>query len=112
MVRLTSQCCDHEEHSIEVRETNDDFIDMNAALRDLTKGVLLIEESRQVKSLCLTVAGGDWAGMWTLRVFCGRERSKIHGLFSSSVTNHFCLRGLVSLTELADAKVDDGLFQR
>ena len=70
MVRLTSRCCDHAEHSIDVREANNDFIDMNAALRDLTKGVLLIEESRQERSLCLTVAGGDWGGMWILRVFC------------------------------------------
>jgi hypothetical protein len=69
-VILASRCPDHGAHRIEIREDNDAWVDLNTPLRDLTKGMLLIEEGLRTTALPMTIAGGDWAGMWPLRVFC------------------------------------------
>ncbi len=69
-VILAARCPEHGAHRIELRDDNDAWVDMNTPLRDLTKGMLLIEEWQRTTTLPMTIAGGDWAGMWPLRVFC------------------------------------------
>jgi hypothetical protein len=69
-VILAARCPEHGAHRIELRDDNDAWMDMNTPLRDLAKGMLLIEEWQRTTTLPMTIAGGDWAGMWPLRVFC------------------------------------------
>lgn len=69
-VTLAARCSDHGVHRVEIREDNDAWVDLNTPLRDLTKGMLLIEEAQRTSTLPITIAGADWAGMWPLRVFC------------------------------------------
>lgn len=66
---LTSQCFEHGEHRIEITESGGDFIDTNTPLRDVAKGVALIEEAKDENKLIAMCDGGDWAGTWLLHVF-------------------------------------------
>ncbi|MFC7443051.1 hypothetical protein [Laceyella putida] len=69
-VTMVSRCFEHGEHQVTIREDNQDFVDFNAALRDLIKGAFIIEEDQENETLSIMVDGGDWSGVWALRVHC------------------------------------------
>lgn len=69
-ITMTSRCFQHGEHEITIRENNQDFVDFNTALRGIIKSAFMIEEDREKETLSIMISGGDWAGIWSLRVHC------------------------------------------
>ena len=65
---LTNKCFEHGEFNVRIAENNDEFIDINAQIRDFMKGVYLIEKGKEDNSYGIMVDGGDWGGLWPLRV--------------------------------------------
>jgi len=64
-----SRCFKHGKYDVIVKRDNDTFIDTNTPLRSVAKGVQLIEESKNSRSLTVMVDGGDWSGVWALNIF-------------------------------------------
>ena len=50
-------------------EDNDEKFDMNVPLRYLVKAMYLIKSDAKNNTLSVIVDGGDWSGMWPLRVY-------------------------------------------
>lgn len=69
-ITMTSSCFQHGEHKITVSERNQDFVDFNTALRGIIKGAFMIEEDRENETLSVMISGGDWSGVWALRIHC------------------------------------------
>ena len=65
---ILSKCMIHGEYNIFLKENNKDYIDINCQLRDLMKGAYLLER-QQEGVYGIMVDGGDWGGLWPLRVF-------------------------------------------
>lgn len=65
-VRFEACCPIHGKYIVNVNKSNQDFLDMNTKLRDLTKGVLLNSYNENILPIMLD--GGDWAGVWTNRI--------------------------------------------
>lgn len=65
---LTNKCFQHGDFDVTITENNDEFIDMNAQIRDFMKAVYLLETSKKDNSYGIMVDGGDWGGLWPLRV--------------------------------------------
>ena len=65
---LAEKCPIHGEYNVTIRADNSTFIDLNTQLRDLSKGVLLIEEDKKNNTLSIMVDGNDWAGTWAQRI--------------------------------------------
>ena len=65
---LTNRCYMHGEFDVLVSENNDEFVDINAQIRDFMKAVYLIEKGKEEDSYGIMVDGGDWGGLWPLRV--------------------------------------------
>lgn len=57
---ISSECYEHGRHSIILAENNDDFIDMNTALRNVIKESVFIENAKKEKALNIMVDGVDW----------------------------------------------------
>ena len=66
---LKSKCPLHGEHTIEITDTSTDVFDMNVPLRYLVKILYLLEKNKKDNELNIIVDGGDWSGMWPLRVY-------------------------------------------
>lgn len=65
---LTNKCFKHGEYKTVLSENNEEFVDINAQIRDFMKGVYLIEKGKQDNSYGIMVDGGDWGGLWPLRI--------------------------------------------
>lgn len=66
---LTSYCPYHGDYSIKIDENSTDKFDMNVPLRYLVKILYLLESNKLDNVLNIIVDGGDWSGMWPLRVY-------------------------------------------
>ena len=69
-ILFESYCPNHGSYNVQLTENNKEFIDFNTPLRDILQGVLSIEEDFHTGSLSIMLDGGDWSGVWALRVFC------------------------------------------
>lgn len=65
---LSEKCPIHGEYNTIIKADNLAFIDINTQLRDLTKGILLIEDDKANNTLSVMVDGNDWAGTWAQRI--------------------------------------------
>lgn len=65
---LINRCFQHGSYDITIAENNDDFVDINAQIRDFMKAVYLLEKGKEDNSYGIMVDGGDWGGLWPLRV--------------------------------------------
>lgn len=68
-ISLSSYCPIHGEYSIKIDKNSTDKFDMNVPLRYLVKILYLIESDKINNTLSVIVDGGDWSGMWPLRVY-------------------------------------------
>jgi hypothetical protein len=68
-ISLSSYCPQHGEYSIEISKDSNDKFDMNVPLRYLVKILYLLESDKINNTLSVIVDGGDWSGMWPLRVY-------------------------------------------
>lgn len=66
---LSNICPYHGEHQIEISKNSNQFFDMNVPLRYITKALYLIRKDHNNNTLSIIVDGGDWAGMWPLRIY-------------------------------------------
>ena len=66
---LENECPVHGKHRLVVTEDNEEKFDMNVPLRYLVKALYLIKSDEQNNTLSVIVDGGDWSGMWPLRVY-------------------------------------------
>lgn len=66
---LENECPIHGKHLLTVTEDNDEKFDMNVPLRYLVKAMYLIKSDAKNNTLSVIVDGGDWSGMWPLRVY-------------------------------------------
>ena len=66
---LENECPIHGKHRLTVTENNEERFDMNVPLRYLVKAMYLIKSDKQNNTLSVIVDGGDWSGMWPLRVY-------------------------------------------
>lgn len=68
-ISLHSYCPIHGEYSIKIDKNSDAKFDMNVPLRYLVKALYLLESDKANNALSVIVDGGDWSGMWPLRVY-------------------------------------------
>lgn len=68
-VVMSSFCPEHGVYKTVVSSDSNDKFDMNVPLRYLVKILYLIESDKINKTLSVIVDGGDWSGMWPLRVY-------------------------------------------
>ena len=68
-VLMKSECPCHGEHLISINEKSSDLFDINVPLRYLVKIMYLMDKDKQNNTLSVIVDGGDWSGMWPLRVY-------------------------------------------
>lgn len=66
---MSSYCPLHGVYSIKIAENSNDKFDMNVPLRYLVKILYLLESNKVNNVLNVIVDGGDWSGMWPLRVY-------------------------------------------
>lgn len=66
---LENECPIHGKHTLVVTEDNEEKFDMNVPLRYLVKALFLIKSDEQNNTLSVIVDGGDWSGMWPLRIY-------------------------------------------
>lgn len=65
---IKSECYKHGKFEVGLNAYNKEFIDLNCQLRDLVKGAYLIEKQKE-NIYGIMIDGGDWGGLWPLRVF-------------------------------------------
>ncbi len=68
-INITSFCPIHGEFNIVIDKNSNDNFDMNVPLRYLVKVLYLLKQNKIDNSLNIIVDGGDWSGMWPLRVY-------------------------------------------
>ena len=68
-LEMESMCPEHGKYKININDNSTDKFDMNVPLRYLVKILYLMESDRINNSLSIIVDGGDWSGMWPLRVY-------------------------------------------
>lgn len=68
-IKLSSLCPKHGKHNIIINQSSTDKFDMNVPLRYLVKILYLIKTDEINNTLSVIVDGGDWSGMWPLRVY-------------------------------------------
>jgi len=68
-IKMSSICPIHGKYNISINSKSDDKFDMNVPLRYLVKILYLIKKNRKDDELNVIVDGGDWSGMWPLRVY-------------------------------------------
>lgn len=68
-ILVESVCPEHGKYLSEINESSIDKFDMNVPLRYLVKILYLMESDKMNKTLSVIVDGGDWSGMWPLRVY-------------------------------------------
>lgn len=66
---VESFCPEHGIYLSEIDEKSIDKFDMNVPLRYLVKILFLMETDKLNGTLSVIVDGGDWSGMWPLRVY-------------------------------------------
>lgn len=66
---LKNICPHHGEHHLTITEYNEEKFDMNVPLRYLVKALYLIKSDKRNNTLSVIVDGGDWSGMWPLRIY-------------------------------------------
>lgn len=66
--KLLETCPFHGEYVTYLKKNNDEFIDLNSQIRDFTKGIYLIEDGKKNNYYGVMVDGGDWGGLWSLRI--------------------------------------------
>lgn len=66
---LSNICPNHGYHKITINKTSKEFFDMNVPLRYITKAIYLIKKDKKDDTLSIIIDGGDWAGMWPLRIY-------------------------------------------
>lgn len=66
---LSSYCPNHGEFRININKDSNDTFDMNVPLRYLIKVMYFIRRNNLNNELNVIVDGGDWSGMWPLRVY-------------------------------------------
>lgn len=68
-ITIKSKCPEHGEFITEIGLDSLDKFDMNVPLRYLVKILYLLKLDKKNNSLNIIVDGGDWSGMWPLRVY-------------------------------------------
>lgn len=68
-LEMSNICPIHGKHKIKISPDNDSLFDMNVPLRYITKAIYLIKRDKKDNTLSIIVDGGDWAGMWPLRIY-------------------------------------------
>ena len=68
-LQMISCCPEHGEYISNINEFSNDKFDMNVPLRYLVKIMFLLKKDALDKTLSIIVDGGDWSGMWPLRVY-------------------------------------------
>lgn len=68
-LKMSSKCPVHGEHILLITEDNEEKFDMNVPLRYLVKILYLLKCDKRDDSLNVIVDGGDWSGMWPLRIY-------------------------------------------
>ena len=66
---VESKCPEHGIYLSKINDISDDRFNMNVPLRYLVKILYLMETDRINNTLSIIVDGGDWSGMWPLRVY-------------------------------------------
>lgn len=66
---IESKCPIHGRYISEINMNKNVKFDMNVPLRYLVKILYLIEKDKKENILSIIVDGGDWSGMWPLRVY-------------------------------------------
>lgn len=66
---MSSICPEHGPYKSYISENSTDKFDMNVPLRYLVKILYFLESDKINNSLSVIVDGGDWSGMWPLRVY-------------------------------------------
>lgn len=67
-VKVINRCFEHGDHSIIIKEDNQDFFDINTALYDLLLGVFYLDADQHEKTLTIMIDGGDYAGVWPMLI--------------------------------------------
>lgn len=68
-IKVISFCPEHGEYETNINASNQEKYDMNVPLRYLVKVLYLLERNRKNNELNVIVDGGDWSGMWPLRIY-------------------------------------------
>ncbi|MEG1009588.1 MAG: hypothetical protein RSF67_07255, partial [Clostridia bacterium] len=68
-LKIESFCPEHGDYNVTIDEKSKDNFDMNVPLRYLVKILYLLKQDKANNSLNIIVDGGDWSGMWPLRVY-------------------------------------------
>lgn len=68
-IRVESNCPEHGRYDTVIDENSKENFDMNVPLRYLVKILYLMKQNDLDNSLNVIVDGGDWSGMWPLRVY-------------------------------------------
>lgn len=68
-IKMSSYCPEHGKFSVNIDGNSNDKFDMNVPLRYLVKILYLLELDKTKNTLNVIVDGGDWSGMWPLRVY-------------------------------------------
>ncbi len=68
LVIIEEKCPLHGEYEVNIEVDNEEYIDINTQLRDLTKGAAMIEEDKINNTLTIMLDGGDWSGIWAQRI--------------------------------------------
>lgn len=67
-IKLYGYCPCHGNYEIKVNENNDEYVDINTQLRDLTKGAAMLNDDKNQNTLTIMLDGGDWSGVWAQRM--------------------------------------------
>ncbi len=68
-IMIESFCPIHGSFKTKIDKDSDSIFDMNVPLRYLVKILYLLKQDKVDDSLNVIVDGGDWSGMWPLRVY-------------------------------------------
>lgn len=69
LLEMSSICPDHGLYKTKIDSKSTDKFDMNVPLRYLVKILYFLETDKLNNTLSVIVDGGDWSGMWPLRVY-------------------------------------------
>ena len=68
-IRVNSFCPEHGDFFVDINTDSDAIFDMNVPLRYLVKALFLLKSDELNMTKSVLVDGGDWSGMWPLRIY-------------------------------------------
>lgn len=102
---LQESCPIHGKFEVILEKNNNTYIDMNTQLRDLTKGIQLIESDLKNNSLSIMIDGNDWSGTWAQRV-------QVEGMIRLGYSNFVIRLFTPTILDWSGAKLSKSLYMK